>query len=66
MGKIFSATSDSVWRVPRAVVLAVLLAGFFLILWAPTPTITTRDGARLAMTPEAQRLVGITFLMAGL
>ncbi len=66
MGKIFPVVSGSAWRIPRAAVLAALLAGFLLILWAPTPTITTRDGARLAMTPEAQRLIGITFLMAGL
>lgn len=53
-------------RVPRGVLLAALLTGFVLILLAPTPTIRTHDGELLAMTPEAQRLAGITFLMAGL
>ncbi len=44
----------------------MLLIGFVLILLAPTPTITTPDGTSLPMTPEAHRLVAITFLMAGL
>lgn len=46
--------------------MAALVTGFLLILSAPTPVITTPDGTRVVMTPEAQRMVGITFLMAGL
>lgn len=53
-------------RIPRGVILCVLLTGFVFILLAPTPVITTPAGMQLAMTPEAHRLVGITFLMAGL
>lgn len=53
-------------RVPRGVILALLLCGFLIILLAPTPVISGHDGAPLPMTPEAQRLVAVTFLMAGL
>ena len=59
-------TSQSVWRIPRWTVTAALLTGFFLILWAPTPAVTARDGSRLVMSPEAQRLVAVTFLMGGM
>jgi solute carrier family 13 (sodium-dependent dicarboxylate transporter), member 2/3/5 len=50
----------------RGWIVAGLFACFVLILMAPTPSITTPEGTRLPMTPEAHRLVAITFLMAGL
>lgn len=66
MNQDSSEKSASESRIPRGVLLAALLTGFVLVLLAPTPTIRTHDGTLLAMTPEAQRLAGITFLMAGL
>ncbi len=53
-------------KVPRGAIVTVLVIGFLLILAAPAPVITTPDGTKVVMTPEAQRLAGITFLMAGL
>jgi len=47
-------------------IVAGLFTCFILILVGPTPSITTPDGVDLPMTPEAHRLVAITFLMAGL
>lgn len=61
-----SNQTDAAWQLPRGAVATALVVGFLLILWAPTPSITTPDGTRVVMTPEAQRVVGITFLMAGL
>jgi sodium-dependent dicarboxylate transporter 2/3/5 len=50
----------------RGWIVAGLFGCFVLLLVAPTPAIATPDGVHLPMTPEAHRLVAITFLMAGL
>ncbi|MCH2202646.1 MAG: SLC13 family permease [Fuerstiella sp.] len=60
------AASTTTWRIPRGAIPAALLTGFVLILATPAPTLTRPDGVKLAMTPEAWRIVAIMFLMAGL
>ncbi|MCH2211543.1 MAG: anion permease [Fuerstiella sp.] len=60
------AASSTTWKIPRGVVLASLLTGFVLILLAPAPALTGPDGVTTAMSPEAWRMVAVTFLMAGL
>ena len=50
----------------RTLIVPFLLAGSVFIMLAPTPTVMSADGTPLPMRPEAQRLVAIVFLMAGL
>lgn len=59
-------TTSTRWSIPRGAIIAALFAGFVLILLGPRPEIVTADGVRELMTPEAHRMVAITFLMAGL
>ena len=45
---------------------ALLFGSFVCILLLPTPSVVGTDGQPLQMSPEAHRLVAVTFLMAGL
>jgi len=48
------------WLVP------LLIIVFLTILLLPAPAVMTQDGRVLMMSPEAHRLMAVTFLMAGL